>query len=72
MKKKVKKKGRRRSYGEKLKRRSSLPKELFSLFYSRDSPRRLGSHCLTVLAIACLGQPIKPSILEGLVTHPFV
>ena len=35
-------------------------KRAFSPFYSPESPLRLGSHCLTGLAIACLGQPIKP------------
>ena len=54
-----KREGRRRSYGKKLKRKKKPPESAFSLFYSLESPR-LGSHCLTVLAIACLGQPIKP------------
>ena len=41
------------------KKKKKPPERAFSLFYSPETPR-LGSHCLNVLAIACLGQPIKP------------
>ena len=68
-------KGGERSYGKKLKKKEERsPERAFSLFYSPESPQ-LGSHCLTVLAIAVLDSPLSPlktSILEDLAAHPLV